>query len=142
MKKTGLAVVVLLLALFAAFASPAFAAEELLLAEKGKTEYAVRALPNAELVDKQVAVDLVKLLKEITGADFSNTPGKTRAIHIGTIPPCDKVPLEEDERRITTYNGDLYLYGKGTRANANAVYGEGFEEIKTGVHLKKKRKHE
>ena len=98
------------------------AAAELVLADGGKTDYCVVGAKKPTDDEFAAANDLRKTLREITGADFSSTKGKTKRIHIGVQPPCDKEPLKECERRITTYDGDLYLYGEGVRGNIDAVY--------------------
>ena len=103
-------------------ASLSCGAGELTLAENGKTVYRVVKKHNADQFEAAAAADLAQTLKEITGADFGPGKDKTRFIHIGVVPPCDTKPLEHNERRITTYHGDIYLYGKGYRANVNAVY--------------------
>ena len=95
---------------------------ELVLAEGGKTAYKVVAPENANAMETAAARDLRQTLKEITGADFSARKNKTRNIYIGVQAPCDQKPLEPNERRITSHGGDIYLYGKGYRANVNAVY--------------------
>ena len=106
---------------FAAFTAAASAAE-LKLAANGATEYKVVNAPKPTEMEFAAANDLKQILKEITGADFSAGSGKTRSIFIGVKPECDREPLKECERRITSYNGDLYLYGEGKRGNVNAVY--------------------
>ena len=101
--------------------TPAFAAEELLLAEGGKSFYAVSFPGKPNSLERQAVADLRSILGEITGAEFPES-GKEHNIFVGVVPPCDTQPLAEDERRITSCNGDIYLYGVGTRANVNAVY--------------------
>ena len=96
-------------------------AAELILADGGKTEYKVVSAKDASELDRIAAGDLAATLKEITGADFS-AAGKSKSIFVGVKPECDKAPLKPFERRITTYNGDIYLYGEGERGNNNAVY--------------------
>ena len=95
---------------------------ELVLAENGRTEYKVVAPTQATPAEAAAAEDLETTLKEITGADFSASPDKTKRILVGVVPPCDKEPLHEDERRVTTHGGELYLYGGGEYGNVNAVY--------------------
>ena len=95
---------------------------ELVLAENGRTAYQVVAAPEANAMELAAVSDLKTALREITGADFASAQGKTRRIHVGVAAPNDKKPLEHNERRITSCDGDIYLYGKGYRANVNAVY--------------------
>ncbi len=105
----------------AALAGSAYTTE-LKLAANGATGYKVVGVAKPSEMESAAANDLKRTLKEITGADFSASSGKTRSIFIGVRPECDKEPLKECERRITTYQGDLYLYGEGKRGNVNAVY--------------------
>ena len=95
---------------------------ELVLADGGKTAYKVVAPENVDAMEAAAAKDLRQTLKEITGADFSARQNKTKCIYIGVQAPCDKKPLAHNERRITSCDGNIYLYGKGYRANVNAVY--------------------
>ena len=98
-------------------------AKQLLLAQNGRTDYRIVVPKNADEL-KEAANDLRETLTELAGADFS--PGKdrekTRCIYIGIPSPNDKEPLAQNERRITTCDGDIYLYGNGRRANESAVY--------------------
>ena len=103
------------------FGSAAFGGE-LVLADGGKSDYRVVAPAEPSELEKQAVADLVSTLTEITGADFSPAPGKLHAIHVGKVAPSDRAPLGKFERRITTENGDVYLYGEGERGNVNAVY--------------------
>ena len=89
------------------------AAAEVVLADGGKTDYCVVGAKKPSDDEFAAANDLRKTHKEITGADFSSIAGKTKYIYIGVRPECDKAPLQPFERRITTYNGDFYLYGEG-----------------------------
>ena len=109
------------LALFAAalLSGAALSAAELTLAEGGKTKYKIVVAPNAEAIDKEAAADLAATLKEITGADFSDAAGKEKSIFVGTAAPGDKTPLKEFERRITTQDGNLYIYGEGEIGRAS-----------------------
>ena len=104
-----------------AFAGTRLAAAELTLADGGSTRYRVVAPKKASEMEAAAAADLKKVLKEISGADFG-AAAAPRAIFVGVVPPCDKTPLKADERRITSFNGDLYLYGDGPRGNVNAIY--------------------
>ena len=95
---------------------------QLILAENGRTTYQVVVPKNAGKLEAAAAADLRKTLKAITGADFGPGEGKTRRICVGVAAPDDKKPLAQNERRITSSGGDLYLYGRGYRADVNAVY--------------------
>ena len=95
---------------------------EIVLAEGGKTPFEVVAAAGARSDEKAAAADLAAVLNEITGADFSASPEKTKRILVGVRPECDTEPLKEDERRVTTHDGELYLYGGGEYGNVNAVY--------------------
>ena len=95
---------------------------ELTLAENGRTAYKVVTTEQATPAEAAAAADLKKTLTEITGADFSAAPGRTKRILVGVRPPCDQKPLRAYERRITTHEGELYLYGEGRYGNVNAVY--------------------
>ena len=95
---------------------------ELVLAENGQTAYKVVAPKSPDEMTAGAVEDLETTLKEITGADFAASSGKTRSIFVGVLPGCDKEPLREDERRITSRNGDIYLYGEGERGSVNAIY--------------------
>ena len=97
-------------------------AGELTLADDGVTAYQVAGPEQPSPMEADAVADLIKLLHEITGADFADGSGKTRKIHVGVPAPSDKVPLKENERRIATEGGNLYLYGEGKRGNVNAVY--------------------
>ena len=98
------------------------AAAEIVLADGGKTDYAVVSKPKPTDREFAAANDLRRTLKEITGADFGADPGKTKHIYVGVRPESDKEPLKEGERRITSYNGDIYLYGEGRHGDDNVVY--------------------
>ena len=117
MKKVGL-----FLCGLAALWCGAVAAAELVLADGGKTDYAVVSKPKPTDREFAAANDLRRTLKEITGADFSADKRKTKHIYVGVKPDCDKEPLQEGERRITSVGGDIYLYGEGRHGNDNAVY--------------------
>ena len=95
---------------------------ELTLAENGNTAYKVVAPKQATSAEAAAAADLKNTLHKITGADFAAPAGKTKRILVGVQPPCDQTPLKPYERRITTCEGDLYLYGEGRYGNVNAVY--------------------
>ena len=95
---------------------------EIVLAEGGKTAFKVVPAACSRSDEEAAAADLAAVLKEITGADFSAPAGKTKRIFVGIRPECDKEPLKEDERRVATHNGELYLYGGGEYGNVNAVY--------------------
>ena len=97
-------------------------AADLTLADGGKTEYKIVSADNASELDALAASDLAATLEEITGADFSAADGKRKSIFVGVKPECDKEPLRPFERRITTHDGNIYLYGEGERGNSNAVY--------------------
>ncbi len=97
-------------------------AAELVLADGGKTRYAVVPPPEPTALEKAAASDLTGILQEITGADFGAEKGKTKRIRIGVRPECDEKPLAEYERRITSHDGEIYIYGEGTRGNVFAVY--------------------
>ena len=101
---------------------PAVSGAEIVLAENGKTAYEVVAPQAPDGMTAGAVEDLRETLHEITDADFTARTGKTRSIFVGVQPECDKKPLEDDERRITTFNGDLYLYGEGKRGSVNAIY--------------------
>ncbi len=117
LKKLGAAVLVVALGLgFAASGA------ELVLADGGKSDYRVVAPATPSELEKLAVADLKLTLTEITGADFSPAPGKLRAIYVGKVAPGDRAPLGKFERRVTTENGDVYLYGEGERGNVNAVY--------------------
>ena len=103
------------------FGSAAFGAE-IVLADGGKSDYRVVAPERPSELEKLAVADLARTLTEITGADFSVAPGKTRAIYVGRPAPGDRAPLGKFERRVTTEEGDVYLYGEGERGNVNAVY--------------------
>ena len=107
---------------FAAFAGTASDAAELVLADGGKTDYAVVSKPKPTDREFAAANDLLRTLKEITGADFGAAPGKTKHIYVGVCPESDKEPLKEGERRITSVGNDIYLYGEGRHGNDSAVY--------------------
>ena len=100
----------------------ALCAGELTLAENGATVYQVAGPEKPSTMEAAAVADLKKLLREITGADFAAGSGKTRTIHVGVPAPSDKAPLKENERRIASEGGNIYLYGEGTRGNVNAVY--------------------
>ena len=97
-------------------------AAELVLAEGGRTAYRVVGVSKPTELEFAAAADLKSTLKEITGADFGSDETKTKNIYIGIQPECDKAPLKEYERRITSSNGDIYIYGEGSRGNVFAVY--------------------
>ena len=97
-------------------------AADLTLADGGKTEYKIVSADNASELDALAASDLAATLDEITGADLSDADGKRKSIFVGVKPECDKEPLRPFERRITTHDGNIYLYGEGERGNSNAVY--------------------
>ena len=116
-KKIGAAALSVALGVgFAAFGG------ELVLADGGKSDFRVVAPEHPTELEKQAVADLERTLTEITGADFSPAPGKRHFIHVGRVAPSDRVPLGKFERRITTENGDVYLYGEGERGNVNAIY--------------------
>ena len=77
----------------AAFAGASSDAAELKLAANGATEYKVVGVAKPTELEFAAANDLKQTLKEITGADFSASSGKTRSIFIGVRPECDKEPL-------------------------------------------------
>ena len=95
---------------------------ELVLAEGGTTAYRVVAPKSPSPMERAAVADLTVTLREITGADFSSAAGKDRRIFVGVRPPCDREPLRENERRVTSHDGDIYLYGEGKYGNARAVY--------------------
>ena len=107
---------VLLMALTAASGA------ELVLAENGKTAYKVVAPPAPDEMTAGAVEDLETTLGEITGADFTASAGKQHRIYVGVRPSCDQAPLKEDERRITSHDGDIYIYGEGERGSVNAIY--------------------
>ena len=94
----------------------------IVLADGGKSGFRVVAPERPSELERQAVADLVRTLTEITGADFAPAPGKLHAICVGRVAPSDRVPLAKFERRITTDNGDVYLYGEGERGNVNAIY--------------------
>ena len=102
-------------------AAPLFSVE-LTLADNGVTEYHVTSPETPSPMEADAIADLKNLLKEITGADFADGIGKKRHIHVGVPAPSDKEPLKENERRIASEGGDIYLYGEGKYGNVNAVY--------------------
>jgi len=116
MKKTVILSALLLAAL------SVLQAAELKLTENGTTVYAVSAPAKASKIEKEAVADFVEIMKKISGADFGSTDGKSRFIYVGKVPACDKKVLQEGERRITSHNGDIYLYGEGRRGNTNAIY--------------------
>ena len=93
MKKVGL-----FLCGLAALWCGAVAAAELVLADGGKTDYAVVSKPKPTDREFAAANDLRRTLKEITGADFSASKRKTRHIYVGVCPDSDKEPLKEGEQ--------------------------------------------
>ena len=110
-----------LAAAIAFFAVP-LCADELTLADNGVTAYQVAGPERPSPMEEDAVADLEKLLHEITGADFADGSGKMRKIHVGVPAPGDKTPLKENERRIASEGGNIYLYGEGKRGNVNAVY--------------------
>ncbi len=106
------------LAVFPQFAGAA----GLTLAENGRTAYRVVGPKSPSETEKAAVADLAATLHAITGADFASPDGKTGSIFVGAVPPCDREPLKENERRIATCDGNVYLYGEGKYGNVNAVY--------------------
>ena len=102
-------------------AAPLFGGE-LTLADNGVTEYQVTSPETPSPMEADAIADLKNLLKEITGADFAAGAGKKHHIHVGVPAPSDRKPLKENERRIASEGGDIYLYGEGKYGNVNAVY--------------------
>jgi len=110
---------------FAAFAVVlSHAAEPLVLAKDGKTEYTiVYDFGKGDALLDPVVRDLADTLKEITGAEFPVAP-KTDGpgIYVGKMPPAEKADFAARERRIKTVGRDLYIYGDHRHGAAGAVY--------------------
>ena len=105
------------------------AAEKLRLASEGRTDYSIVTLENPDPIELAAANDLAHYLKLITGATFpivNVTKAQTsvgKYLFIGRCFPGDEQPFTKWERRIKSdANGNLYLYGWGTRGSAYAVY--------------------
>ena len=92
------------------------------LAEGGRTAYSVEVRNEAAPSEVAAAQDLAKYLSQITGAKFAVGGGGGKRLRIGTKAPDDGKPLRQHERRVRSYDGDLYFYGDGPNGAAFAVY--------------------
>ena len=100
----------------------------IVLADGGRTDYSIEVRAGAAPSETAAARDLAKYLSQITGAKFTVGTDGSKRLRIGTVAPDDKTPLRPLERRVRSYNGDLYFYGDGPNGAAFAVYDflEGF----------------
>ena len=80
---------------------------ELVLAENGATAYKVVAPQSPSPMELAAVSDLTTVLREITGADFTENSDNTHRIFVGVPAPGDVEPLREYERRIVAHDGDL-----------------------------------
>ncbi|MBR6470490.1 MAG: DUF4838 domain-containing protein, partial [Victivallales bacterium] len=101
---------------------------EIILAENSTTDYQI--VYHGELLpDGTVAHELASYLHQITGASFpvresrDNRPENAgNCIYIGWQAPNDIEPLVAYERRIKSFENDIYIYGHGMDGHAFAVY--------------------
>ena len=92
------------------------------LADGGRTDYSIEVRAGAAPSEVAAARDLAKYLSQITGAKFTVGGGGAKRLRIGTKAPDDQTPLRPLERRVRSYDGDLYFYGDGPNGAAFAVY--------------------
>ncbi len=101
------------------------AADPLVLARDGKSEYAIvhENAASAPEWEREAVRDLSVFLEKMSGAQFPvQHSGAAKNIHVGRIAPGDTRPLAERERRITAVGDDLYIYGDGRWGATFAVY--------------------
>lgn len=109
-------------------------AKELVLAEGGKTEYAIVVDEQAHAAEQTAASEIKKYLEQSTGAVFPLFPASkaqpdSRKIYVGfseevrrLVPEIDPATLGEDGIVIKTVGTGLILAGGEPRGALNAVY--------------------
>jgi hypothetical protein len=116
-----------------ALAPKGTATQELVLAEDGKTDYAIVVPASASSQEAKAAEDLALWLKEMTGATFpiveDTTPARAHEISIGRTNRAKQAgvidgsgDLAEEGYAVAVRGPKLFLLGGRTRGPINAVY--------------------